>query len=73
MKVKCLKILTTGPKREDLGEKTDHLTIGKEYIVYIDNFFTSLKLLSILQDYDIRAAGTVRTSRTKREENEEKR
>jgi protein involved in polysaccharide export with SLBB domain len=46
---------------------------GKKHAVYIDNLFISSKLLSTLRDYGIEAAGTVRTSKTKREENEEKR
>ena len=46
---------------------------GKGHAVHIDNLFTSSKLLSTLRDYGIGAAGTVRTSRTKREENEGKR
>ena len=44
---------------------------GKGHAVHIDNLFTSSKLLSTLRDYGIGAAGTVRTSRTKREENKE--
>jgi hypothetical protein len=45
---------------------------GKGHAVHIDNLFTSSKLLSTLRDYGIGAAGTVRTSRTKREENEDR-
>lgn len=46
---------------------------GKGHAVHIDNLFTSSKLLSTLRDYGIGAAGTVRTSKTKRGENEERR
>ena len=46
---------------------------GKGHTVHLDNLFTSSKLLSTLREYGIGAAGTVRTSKTKREENEEKR
>jgi hypothetical protein len=46
---------------------------GKGHTVWIDNLFTSSKLLSTLRNYGIGAAGTVRTGQTKREENEEKR
>jgi Transposase IS4 len=44
---------------------------GKGHVVHLDNLFTSSKLLSTLRDYGIGANGTVRTGRTKREENEE--
>ena len=37
---------------------------GKGYAVHLDNLFTSSKLLSILRDYGIRAAGTIRTGKT---------
>jgi len=33
MKVKCKKIIAERPNRKDLGEKTDDLTVNKEYIV----------------------------------------
>jgi hypothetical protein len=46
---------------------------GRGHAVYLDNLFTSSKLLSTLRDYGIEAAGTVRTGKSKREENEEKR
>ena len=46
---------------------------GKGYAVHINNLFTSLKLLSTLQQYGIGAAGTVRTGHTQREVNDEKR
>ena len=45
----------------------------KEYTIYINNLFISLKLLSILRDYGIRATDTVRTSKIKREKNEKNR
>ena len=32
---------------------------GKGYAVYLDNLFTSSKLLTILREYGVRAAGTV--------------
>ena len=44
---------------------------GKGHAVWLDNLFTSSKLLTTLRNYGIGAAGTVRTGRTKREENEE--
>jgi hypothetical protein len=46
---------------------------GKGHTVWLDNLFTSSKLLSTLRNYGIGAAGTVRTGQTKREENEERR
>jgi len=46
---------------------------GKGHAVHLDNLFTSSKLLTILRQYGIGAAGTVRTGRTQREENDEKR
>src|SRR2546423_14667903 len=46
---------------------------GKGHVVWLDNLFTSSKLLTTLRDYGIGASGTVRTGRTKREENEERR
>ena len=46
---------------------------GKGHAVHLDNLFTSLKLLTILQEYGVRAAGTVRTGQTRREVNNEKR
>ena len=46
---------------------------GKGHAVHLDNLFTSSKLLTILQQYGIRAAGTVRTGQTWREVNDEKR
>jgi hypothetical protein len=46
---------------------------GKGHAVHLDNLFTSSKLLTTLRNYGIGAAGTVRTSKTQREENDEKR
>ena len=46
---------------------------GKGHAVWLDNLFTSSKLLTTLRNYGIGAAGTVRTSRTKREESKERR
>jgi hypothetical protein len=45
---------------------------GKGHTVWLDNLFTSSKLLTTLRNYGIGAAGTVRTGQTKREEIEEK-
>jgi succinate dehydrogenase/fumarate reductase flavoprotein subunit len=46
---------------------------GKGHTVWLDNLFTSSKLLTTLRNYGVGAAGTVRTGQTKREETEEKR
>ena len=46
---------------------------GHGHVVWLDNLFTSSKLLSTLRDLGIGAAGTVRTAHTRREENIEKR
>jgi hypothetical protein len=46
---------------------------GKGHAVHLDNLFTSSKLLTTLRGYGVGAAGTVRTGRTQREENDEKR
>jgi hypothetical protein len=46
---------------------------GKGHAVHLNNLFTSSKLLTTLRQYGIRAAGTVRTGQTRREENDEKR
>ena len=35
------------------------LNQGKGHAVYLDNLFTSSKLLTTLQEYGIRAAGTI--------------
>ena len=49
------------------------LNQGKGHAVYLNNLFTSSKLLTILQEYGIRAASTVRTGQTRREVNNKKR
>ena len=38
---------------------TQLLNEEKEYAIYINNFFTSLKLFSTFRDYDIKAASTI--------------
>ena len=45
------------------------LSNKKKYVIYINNFFTSLKLFSTFRDYDIKAAGIIQISKTKREKN----
>jgi hypothetical protein len=40
---------------------------GKDHIVWLDNLFTTSRLLSHLRDQGIGAAGTVRTANTRRE------
>jgi Transposase IS4 len=40
---------------------------GQNHVVWIDNLFTTLELLSYLRKNHVGAAGTVRTGRTKRE------
>ena len=42
------------------------------HIVWLDNLFTSAWLLTILRELGFGAAGTVRTTKTKREEQEER-
>ena len=42
------------------------------HIVWLDNLFTSARLLAILKDLGFGAAGTVRVTKTKRDEYEEK-
>ncbi len=46
---------------------------GRGHAVHLDNLFTSSKLLTILQQYGIGAAGTIRTGQTRREVNDENR
>lgn len=46
---------------------------GKGHCIWMDNLFTSDKLLRELRDRGIGGAGTVRMSKTKREENEKRR
>ena len=41
----------------------------KGYIIQLNNLFISSKLLSILQNYNIRATSTIQTGQTKQEEN----
>lgn len=43
-----------------------------KYIVWIDNLFTSARLMTTLRSENIGAAGTVRMGKTQREKNEEK-
>ena len=43
-----------------------------QHIVWLDNLFTSSRLLTQLEDDGFGAAGTVRTTRTKREKKETK-
>ena len=43
-----------------------------QHIIWLDNLFTSVRLLTQLEDDGFGAAGTVRTTRTKREKNEAK-
>ena len=49
------------------------LNQGKGHAVHLDNLFTSSKLLTILRQYGIGAAGTVRTGQTRREANDKNR
>ncbi len=48
------------------------LNQGKGHAVHLDNLFTSSKLLTILQEYGVRAASTIWTGQTWREVNNEK-
>ena len=43
---------------------------GLGHTVWLDNLFTSARLLKRLRDLGIGGAGTVRTTKTKREEKE---
>lgn len=43
-----------------------------QHIIWLDNLFTSIRLLTQLEDDKFEAAGTVRTTRTKREKKEAK-
>ena len=43
-----------------------------KHVVWLDNLFTSARLLSILRDIDFGAAGTVRVTKTKKDEYEKK-
>src|SRR6266480_31357 len=49
------------------------LNQGQGHAVHLNNLFTSSKLLTILRQRGIRAAGTVRTGQTWREVNDKKR
>ena len=42
---------------------------GQNHTVWLDNLFTTFRLLSTLRDLGIGAAGTVRTDQTARKEN----
>ena len=56
--------------QEDL-ETGQRLYQPNMYTVWLDNLFTSIKLLQWLRELGIRGAGTVRTTKTKREELDE--
>ena len=51
----------------ELLEATPSTSSTSEYIVWMDNLFTSVKLLTQLKKLGVGAAGTVRTTNTKRE------
>ena len=57
--------------QEDVNTKT-RLYPPYKYIVWLNNLFTSVRLLQRLQAEGIGAAGTIRTVRTKRKEQEGK-
>ena len=42
------------------------------HVVWLDNLFTSARLLTVLRELEFEAAGTECTTKTKREEHEEK-
>jgi hypothetical protein len=44
----------------------------RDHTIWLDNLFTSARLLEVLRELGIGGAGTVRTTKTKREEKEEK-
>ena len=48
------------------------ISSNNRHVVWLDNLFTSARLLSILRDIGFGAAGTVRVTKTKRDEFEEK-
>ena len=52
-------------KNAETGER---LYPPKKHVVWLDNLFTSVKLLTRLRGLGIGAAGTVRTTKTQREE-----
>ena len=45
---------------------------NNKHIVWLDNLFTSARLLTVLRELGFGGAGTVRTTKTKRDELEEK-
>ena len=45
---------------------------GRNHTVWIDNLFTSARLLAVLRELRISDTSTVRTTKTKREKKEEK-
>ena len=47
------------------------LNRGKRHTIYIDNLFINLKFFNIFRDYNIKIANIVRTSKIKKEKNEE--
>ena len=50
------------------GETNERLYPPRKQVVWLDNLFTSVKLLTRLRDLGIGGAGTVQTTRTKRKE-----
>ena len=48
-------------------ESNEPLYPPRKHVVWLDNLFTSVKLLTRLRELGIRGAGTVRTTRTERE------
>jgi len=50
------------------SKTNERLYPPRKHVVWLDNLFTSVKLLTRLRDLGIGGAGTVRTTRTKREE-----
>lgn len=53
--------------------KQHGISDGRYHIIWLDNLFTSARLLRVLREEGFRAAGTVRTKQTAREEIEEQR
>lgn len=67
--------------REQISSVTQQLVLelvqripnhGQGHVIWLDNLFTSELLLSILRDIGVGGAGTVRTTKTAREERAEK-
>ena len=56
--------------QEDVETK-ERLYTPRQHVVWLDNLFTSIKLLQRLREEGIGAAGTVRTVKTQREEQED--